>query len=164
NKTSFSPRSLPFAKKFREANVPYSDDNKGVRDTYVFRLAETYLIASEAYLKAGDMAKAVQYYNVIRTRAGKTGTNPATNLAYKDELKATSITIDNILDERARELFGEELRWYELKRTGKLLERGKLYNKELAKFNRLQSFNLLRPIPQTQIDLNRGDFPQNPGY
>jgi len=110
------------------------------------------------------MAKAVQYYNVIRARAGKTGTNPATNLPYKDELKVTSVTIDNILDERARELFGEELRWYELKRTGKLLERGKLYNKELAKYNRLQSFNLLRPIPQTQIDLNRGDFPQNPGY
>ncbi|OGX81514.1 RagB/SusD family nutrient uptake outer membrane protein [Hymenobacter coccineus] len=163
-KTSFSPRSLPFAKKFREVNVPYSDDNKGVRDTYVFRLAETYLIASEAYLKAGDMAKAVQYYNVIRTRAGKPGTNPATNRTYKDELKATSITIDNILDERARELFGEELRWYELKRTGKLLERGNLYNKELAKFNRLKPTNLLRPIPQTQIDLNRGDFPQNPGY
>jgi hypothetical protein len=163
-KTSFSPRSLPFAKKFREVGVPYSDDNKGVRDTYVFRLAETYLIASEAYLKAGDMAKAVQYYNVIRARAGKTGTNPATNQPYKEELKVTSVTIDNILDERARELFGEELRWYELKRTGKLLERGKLYNKELAKFNRLQSFNLLRPIPQTQIDLNRGEFPQNPGY
>ncbi|MFD1871860.1 RagB/SusD family nutrient uptake outer membrane protein [Hymenobacter bucti] len=164
NKTSFSPRSLPYAQKFREVNVPYSDNNLGIRDTYVFRLAETYLIASEAYLKAGDMAKAVQYYNVIRTRAGKTGTNPATNLPYKDELKATSITIDNILDERARELFGEELRWYELKRTGKLLERGKLYNKELAKYNRLQSFNLLRPIPQTQIDLNRADFTQNPGY
>jgi hypothetical protein len=163
-KTSFSPRSLPFAKKFREVGVPYSDDNKGVRDTYVFRLAETYLIASEAYLKAGDMAKAVQYYNVIRARAGKTGTNPTTNLPYKEELKVTSVTIDNILDERARELFGEELRWYELKRTGKLLERGKLYNKELAMYNRLQPFNLLRPIPQTQIDLNRGDFPQNPGY
>jgi hypothetical protein len=164
NKTSFSPRSLPYAKKFREVNVPYSDNNQGIRDAYVFRLAETYLIASEAYMKAGDMGKAVQYFNVIRTRAGKAGTNPATGRAYKDELKVTTVTIDGILEERARELFGEELRWYELKRTGKLIERGKLYNKELARYNFIQPYNVLRPIPQSQIDLNRADFPQNPGY
>ncbi|HEX8429237.1 RagB/SusD family nutrient uptake outer membrane protein [Hymenobacter sp.] len=164
NRTSFSPRSLPYAKKFREVNVPYSDNNQGIRDTYVFRLAETYLIASEAYLKLGDQAKATQYFNVIRRRAGKAGTNPATGRTYKDELAVTSVTIDGILEERARELFGEELRWFELKRTGKLLERAKLYNKELIRANAIQPYHVLRPVPQTQIDLNRAEFPQNPGY
>ncbi len=157
-------RSYPQFKKFRDPFVSAYADGGGARDSYIFRLGETYLLASEAYLKLNNTAKALQYYNAIRTRAAKPGNNPATGVSYATELQATSVTIDNLLDERARELAGEEFRWYELKRTGKLVERVLLYNDEAKAANTIKPYHVLRPIPQSQIDLNRGPFPQNTGY
>jgi hypothetical protein len=157
-------RSYPQFKKFRDPGVTAYVDNAGTRDTYIFRLAETYLIASEAHLKLGNLPKALQYFNAIRTRAAKPGNNPVTGVSYATEMQATTLTIDNVLDERGRELVGEEFRWYELKRTGKLLERVALYNEEAKASNTIKASNLLRPIPQREIDLNRGPFPQNAGY
>ncbi len=157
-------RSYPQFKKFRDPFVSAYADGGGARDVYVYRLAETYLLAAEAYLKLNNLPKALQYFNAIRTRAAKTGNNPVTGVSYATELQATTLTIDNILDERARELSGEEFRWYELKRTGKLVERVLLYNDEAKAANTIKPTNVLRPIPQREIDLNRGTFQQNPGY
>lgn len=157
-------RTYPQFKKFRDPFVTSYADNGGARDTYVFRLAETYLIASEAYLKLGSLTKALQYFNTIRARAAKPGNNPATSVPYATEMQVTSLTIDDILDERARELAGEEFRWFELKRTGTLLRRVLAYNDEAKAANAITSNHLLRPIPQAVIDLNRGPFPQNTGY
>ncbi len=171
-------RNYPQFKKFRDPFVSGYVDNGGARDTYIFRLAETYLLATEAYVKLNNQAKALAYINVLRTRAAKPGINPITSLSYATELQYTgTVTLDAILDERARELVGEEFRWYELKRmyetvgnvsTNKLLTRPILYNEELKAAQTgktiLDAKYLLRPIPQPQIDLNRGSFPQNPGY
>lgn len=157
-------RTYPLFKKFRETGLTYAD-NAGTRDSYVFRLAETYLIASEANLGAGNAGKALTQINAIRSRAAKTGNNPLTGISYATEMQLATVNLDVILDERARELAGEEFRWLELKRTGKLLSRVLLYNEEAKASNTLKASNLLRPIPQSQIDLNRGaSFPQNPGY
>ncbi|WP_029282915.1 RagB/SusD family nutrient uptake outer membrane protein [Pedobacter sp. R20-19] len=161
---SGNTRTFPLFKKFRDPNAAFAD-NGGTRDTYIFRLGETYLLAAEASLQAGNLPKALQFFNAIRTRAAKTGTNPASGLSYAAEMQVTSLSLDDILDERARELSGEEFRWYELKRTGKLISRVLTYNDEAKASNTLKSFHLLRPIPQSQIDLNSGAaFPQNPGY
>ncbi len=80
------------------------------------------------------------------------------------EIKPEQLTLDFILDERARELGGEQQRWFDLKRTGKLLERVKAYNPD-AKVN-IKEHHLLRPIPQTQLDaiINKEEFGQNAGY
>ena len=157
-------RTFPLFKKFRDPNAAFADYG-GTRDTYVFRLGETYLIAAEAFLQAGNTGKALQYYNLLRARAAKTGNNPLTGTAYSTEMQVNALTLDDILDERARELAGEEFRWFELKRTGKLLTRTLAYNDEAKASNTLKAFHLLRPIPQSQIDLNRGAvFPQNTGY
>lgn len=171
-------RNYPQFKKFRDPFVTTYAENAGARDTYVFRLSETYLIAAEAYVKLGNQGLALARFNAIRTRAAKQGTNPATGAAYSADLLYTgTLTLDAILDERARELAGEEFRWYELKRvyetpgnvsTNKLLTRAIKYNDELkaasAGATTLDAKFLLRPIPQSMIDLNRGAFPQNPGY
>jgi hypothetical protein len=114
-------RSYPQFKKFHDPFVTSYVDNGGARDTYVFRLAETYLIAAEAYLKLGNLPKALQYYNAIRVRAAKPGNNPVTGIAYATEMQVATLTINDILDERLRELTGEEFRWFELKRTGTLV-------------------------------------------
>jgi hypothetical protein len=157
-------RSYPQFKKFRDPFVTAYVDNGGARDTYVFRLAETYLIASEAYLKAGNTVKALQYFNAIRARAAKPGNNPDTGVSYATEMQVGTLTIDDILDERLRELTGEEFRWFELKRTGTLIRRTLAHNEEAKAANALNTIHLLRPIPQAVIDLNRATFPQNPGY
>jgi hypothetical protein len=157
-------RTYPQFKKFRDPYVTSYVDAGGARDTYVFRLAETYLVAAEAYLKLGNLAKALQYYNAVRARAAKPGNNPATGIAYATEMQVSTLSIDDILDERARELTGEEFRWFELKRTGTLVTRTLAHNDEAKASATLKANNLLRPIPQAVIDLNQGVFPQNPGY
>lgn len=162
-RTNFAVRSFPSFKKFREVNIAYND-NGGTRDTYVFRLAETYLIAAEAYLEMGDQAKALEHFNKVRTRAATEGVDAASGKTYAELMTATSLTIDTILDERARELAGEELRWLELKRGGRLVDRVLENNEEAARVNAIDDHHLLRPIPQSQIDLNRTAFPQNGGY
>ncbi|OIN55542.1 RagB/SusD family nutrient uptake outer membrane protein, partial [Arsenicibacter rosenii] len=92
------------------------------------------------------------------TRAAKPGKTAAM------QIKADQVTLDFILDERARELAGEQIRWFDLKRTGKLIERIKAYAPDNAV--NLQDYHTLRPIPQTQLDAvtNKTDFKQNPGY
>lgn len=101
----------------------------GAGDWYVFRLAETYLLRSEAYFWKGDIANAMADLNAVRTRAKAA---PLTD--------AGTFNIGSILDERARELFWEEMRKTELTRisfifakTGKLCYNGKTYS--LANFS-----------------------------
>jgi hypothetical protein len=69
-----------------------------------------------------------------------------------------------VLDERARELMGEYTRWFDLKRTGKLIERVKEYNPWGRKGNNIQAIHYLRPIPQSEIDLSYPSMTQNKGY
>src|SRR5690606_2597083 len=124
------------------------------RDITLSRLSETYLIAAEAYLNTNP-ALGLERLNAVRSRAGIT-------------TPLTSYDIDVLLDERARELFGEYHRWFDLKRTGKLVERASLYNYLIDEANFAGAngeLKILRPIPQSAIDLNQNrDFPQNPAY
>lgn len=117
-----------------------------------------YLIAAEAEMLNDNMPMAVKYMNDLRTKRAYPG--------YEDAMKisASDMNIDFILDERARELVGEQLRWFDLKRTGKLVEYVKKWNPD-AKDN-IKDYHVLRPIPQIQLDAvsNKGDFLQNTGY
>jgi len=130
-----------------------------IRPVIAYRFAETYLIAAEAAFRTGNMGDAVNYINLIRTRAAY----PTGNVAAM-QITAADINIDFILDERTRELCGEVVRWLDLVRTGKLIERVKLHNSEAA-INILPK-HILRPIPQAQIDaVTTGTpYPQNPGW
>lgn len=123
-------------------------------DFYAMRLAETYLLRAEAYLGLGDQDLAADDINVVRNRAQAT------------PVDAADVDLDYILDERIRELYGEEMRMIVLLRTGKLVERTRKYNDNpLLPGANIQDYNNLWPIPQSQIDLNiDSDFGQNPGY
>jgi hypothetical protein len=114
------------------------------RDAYVIRLAEEYLTAAEAYFKLGKLDSAIYYINIVRTRAALPGSQAAMQVTQ------SQITLDYILDERAREFTGEQLRWFDLKRTGKLIDRVTSTNPDAK--NNIQTYHLLRPIPQEQID------------
>jgi starch-binding outer membrane protein, SusD/RagB family len=156
-------------KKFADLNSP-TIGILGGRDAFVFRLSEMYLIAAEAYMMSGSSGEAITKLNELRSARAIPSGSDVNNLTATEEEQVTSTDINVILDERARELCGEQQRWFDLKRTGKLLERVKLHN-DAAK-NYIQSFHRLRPIPVTQMDAitnktagpDPNGFWQNPGY
>ncbi|WP_341224902.1 RagB/SusD family nutrient uptake outer membrane protein [uncultured Arcticibacterium sp.] len=133
------------------------NEAQSARDAYVIRFAELYLIAAEAEMKLGNLQAAADFVNVVRARAARPGMEDAMKVA------ATDMTLDFILDERGREFAGEQLRWFDLKRTGKLVERVKKYNPNSIG---IQAFHMTRPVPQNQLDAvtNRDEFTQNEGY
>jgi hypothetical protein len=136
---------------------PSLNEQEGLRDFIVFRLGETYLIAAEAMLgRDGNAANAVGYINTIRRRAAYDGMEAAM------EVTAAEVDLDFILDEWSRECFGEQSRWLDLKRTGKLLERVRLYNPDAAP--NIDDHHLLRPITANQIIRCTNTYQQNPGY
>lgn len=145
-------------KKFKDSTRASLAEAQSARDAFVIRLAEIYLIAAEAEMKVGKNDSAAYYLNVVRKRAAIPG-REANMVVTPGE-----VTLDYILDERARELGGEQLRWLDLKRTGKLQSRIQSMNPDAFKY--FQPFHVLRPIPQTQIDAvsNKDEFKQNQGY
>lgn len=144
-------RLYPALTKFfygRKENPSYAGTN---RDRMKFRLAETYLLLCEARLMQGNTSGAAEAINVVRRRA------------HAHEITSSEMTLDFLLDERIRELVGEESRRFTLVRTKKLVERTKKYNTESGPS--MQNYHMLWPIPQTIIDSNRdAEFPQNDGY
>lgn len=141
-------------KKFDDSKTATTEKNTCYRDIHIITLPEMYLVAAEAYLKAGVNKKALERLNEVHQRAGL----PA--------LTGT-ITIDDILDENACENFGNEARWMDLRRTQTLVTRCTKYNHEMGdKAAQYIGKKLLRPIPQAAIDANDqltlAD--QNPGY
>ncbi len=135
-------------------NAPTSGGGAVYKDVYVMRLAETYLSRAEAYIALGKIDLAAADINAIRIRSH----------AKPAELK--DINIDYLLDERVRELYGEDCRHFVLRRTGKLLERVRKYNNNPKNPGlNIQDYHVLWPIPQEQMDLNIGvKWEQNPGY
>ena len=162
--TLWEPRMTPHYKKFVRA-VPKglvtdatskrpNDNGRTWKDWYIMRLAETYLLRAEANMLKGDNAAAAADINIVRGRALAT------------PVDAADVNMDLILDERARELYGEEFRLSTLMRTGKLVEYLNKYNGYLltngltapAKVSKL-------PIPRREIESNTGAvITQNPGY
>ena len=125
-----------------------------IRSVIAYRLAETYLIAAEAAFRTGKLPEAVTYINTIRERAAYPSADPvALHITEAD------LSIDFILTERSRELCGELMRWLDVVRTGKLIERVTAYNPEAAP--NIQPKHILRPIPQAQLDAVTTDEPYN---
>lgn len=145
-----------------------------INNTRLLRLADVKLLAAEAFLQTGQAGKALQQVNDIRKRArmstadGKEASQPA---------DLTEVTMQNIMDERMRELAGEEgIRWNDLRRwhaagyinlstwTKADFGMGTDYPDDLWGFN--STIHLLMPIPMSEMDNNPKmlESGQNPGY
>lgn len=159
--SKYSEALFPTLQKFFDSKRPDMTYEPGSRDYYVVRLADVYLMLAEALLQSGDKAGAAEAINMVRYRAGWPGKKDKMLIAAKD------LTMETIIEERARELAGEQTRWLDLKRWGLLVERVKKYNPQASA---IQAYHALRPIPQTQIDRSaktsdgKSVFPQNTGY
>lgn len=133
------------------ASKPYS-----YADCIVYRLAETYLLAAEIYWRLGDNRTAAERLNVVRDRACRNH-DGSLNLGSGD------ITQDLLLDEYAREMGGEWMRWTTLKRFRALESRIAACNPQITKFDK--NIHYLRPVPTQEILLiENGSEYQNPGY
>lgn len=153
-------RSLqPSLKKWRAFKYTYTNQYC-MMDIPIIRLTDIYLIAAEASILAGKAQEEIKYLNAVRRHAAVSGDAMLMDVSQSD------MTIDYILKERARELCGEQWRWYDLKRTGRLTAEYLTtpgMNPYITTFN--NSRHIVRPIPQEFLDqiANPDEFGTN-GY
>lgn len=157
----------PAIKKHMDPSRGSNFNDPSTRPVVITRFSEVYLVGAEAYLMAGDKVKAAELLNVIRRRAAFRKRNTAAQnaaAAAAMTIGPEDVTVDFILDERSRELFGEWMRFQDLVRTKSLVRRVRLWNREAAPY--VKDFHVLRPIPQSEIDrtVEGPPFTQNPGY
>ena len=134
-------------KKFPDTDLP------------LIRLAEVYLTYAEAVLRGGsggNRTTALDYINQLRTRAYGNASGNITN---------SDLTLDFILDERARELYWEGLRRTDLIRYDKFTTANYLWSLKggAASGVAVPDFRNLYPIPQDALTANE-KLRQNTGY
>lgn len=135
----------------------------GFNDIFLIRFAEMYLIAAEADIQLGNAASAAQYVNVIRTRAA---IKAPVNQTAAMQVTAADMTLDFILEERAREFAGEHLRWFDIARIKNQNNFATFIKAKNPDITAVQDYHRLRPVPQEELDalLNGTEFGQNLGY
>lgn len=156
---------VPCIKKFDDyTSTANRSSTCSTHDVVVARLGEAYLIAAEAYIGAGKLNEASQMINKLRSRPGTIKEGFLSSMT----VSSSDMDIDFILDERAREMAGEYVRWTDLKRTHKLIEYVTKYNEDGVSDSDMKgadgNYKFLRPIPQDAIDKNQTKVEQNPGY
>lgn len=158
---------VPCIKKFddyTEESIVNRNSTCSMHDVSCARLGEAYLIAAEAYIMQGNNAEAAKMINALRKRPG------TIKAGYEDAMTVTAadMSVDFILEERARELAGEYVRWTDLKRTHKLITNVLKYQEDPVLESNMKGpdgkYKILRPIPQDVIDRNKAEITQNPGY
>lgn len=139
----------------------------GYGDVPVMRYAEMPLIAAECYIALGDAGSAADIINkeIRNARVVKAGHD-----INEAKVKPSQMTIDWIMEERARELCGEWLRWFDMKRIyspqGKFASTITGRNPSMRHDECLTENHALWPIPISFLDklTNASEFGQNPGY
>ncbi len=158
--------AFPYTRKWDSFDPTDQWGWTNIKDFPMMRLGETYLLRAEARFKQDDPAGAADDINLLRDRAFKMARQESGD-ADLGKVTSSDITMDFILDERARELFAEENRRIALMRTGTLIERAKLNTDSSIKgtISGLDPRILLLPIPLSEIQRNKDAvLDQNPGY
>jgi len=165
---------------YPEFDLAITSPTGGNGDNYIFRLAETYLLRAEAFFWKGDLNNAAKDINEVRLRA------------KAEPVLSANVTIDYILDERARELWSEEPRHTELNRISYIMAKNNINGYSIGNFSehnyfydrvisrnvffrtnfvwgtapyKIAPWNVLCPIPVTVITANTmGVINQNQGY
>ncbi len=150
---------FPSFKKYRNFKYVYTNQYC-MMDIPILRLTDIYLIAAEAAIAKGTPAEGLEYLNAVRRHAA------LSTYASEMEVTVNEMTVDYLLKERARELCGEQWRWYDLKRTGRLTNEyltQKGMNPYIYGFN--DAKHIIRPVPQSFLDAiaNADEFGNN-GY
>lgn len=135
--------------------LPKQTDDFPNTDFPIIRLADVYLMAAECALRgAGSQTEGLEYVNYIRSRAGVT------------PWAAVNYNLDNLLDERSRELYWENTRRTDLVRFGKFA--GSSYNwawkNNIREGSSIPEYMNLFPLPSDVVATYGSNMKQNPGY
>lgn len=141
-------------------------------DIPVIRLADVYLLAAEAAYNTGDVDKATKFVNAVRERARNSARKETGFRTYVPAVSTvpaplSTVTLDDIYNERRRELFCEGQRFFDLVRTGKIADA--IASKPSDSFGSSIRFtagkNEVFPIPNVEILRHSGgQLIQNAGY
>ena len=182
----YSPKKYVYYKSQENTLTDGSSWTRGysVMNYTILRFADVLLMAAEAEIEVGDINKAREYVNRVRTRAAnkdgfvknKAGNAPAANytigtydMAWSDK----DVARNAVRFERKIELSGEGHRFFDLVRWGiaektlnaYLAVDGKILSIKFGGSKFTASKNEYLPIPQAQIDIQGKDIlKQNPGY
>lgn len=173
--TQFIANSYPRFMKYRiwdrDPNGTFllteASGQMGFADVPMMRYAEMPLIAAECYIALGETGKAAEIINkeIRNERVVKPG-----HSLSEAQVTASDMTIDWIMEERARELCGEWLRWFDVKRVyapqGKFASTIRGRNPSMTGDDAMEEWHSLRAIPITFLDKlqNAEEFGQNPGH
>ena len=153
----------PSLRKFSSFYFCYTNQ-EWLGDFPIIRATDIYLLGAEAAIVAGNhLNEGLDMLNTVRKHAAL-----STN-ADKMVVGQECMNIDFILKERARELCGEQWRWYDLKRTGNItneyLDNSISGEPRNPWISNLQPRNIVRPIPQQFLEqiANPDEFGTN-GY
>lgn len=153
-----SGQTIPynFVKKYYDTPATNGDNGNNIP---VIRYADVLLMYAESLNEVGYQANgdAFTYLNKIRNRAGlasKTATDIPTQQAFRLAME----------QERRVEFAFEGQRWYDLVRTDRAIPVLNSKKDQIRLVNVLTENNLVDPIPQSQIDINKSKIQQNPGY
>ena len=133
--------------KFWCYGMYYTQDSNNYK---FFRFADALLMKAEAYLMLGDHDMAAKYLNITRTRAG---VEPLTFASVGGNIDAF---MEEIRLERARELFGEFQRKFDLVRWGIWYERTSAYNDGMYLPGFIRPYHRYLPIPAEQVTYSGG--------
>ena len=157
-----------FITKFRDNSTTATVLGYGGNDWILMRYADIILNLAEVYMYLGDNATAIQYLNLVRTRAGMpTYQVMLTNQNYAIRYSTLKLAI---LHERRIELAFEHHRWHDLTRFFNAAELvSYIRSKSQADYNNSPLSNITTkdyyfPIPLNEYKLNPAKMTQNAGY
>lgn len=143
----------PYTLKYSFCDPGYPKNNESHNDQVYMRLAETLLLRAEAAFKRGMSGAAAEDINALRTRA------------HALSVDEGDLTLALILEERSRELLGEEQRRYTLRRTMDAEQFVEWITARNGKDKGMSARDYLFPVPQSVIDANvTVPMEQNPGF
>ena len=153
DKATYYERIHPSCKKYFDDDIP-PEAALSYKNILIYRLAETHIVAAEAYMRMGNQAKALEMINPLRERAD---VPPIFNLTELELMK-----------EHARELAFEGQRFFFLKRIGKLVDQVQRFSGDNDYANdaraNIRPHYVNLPIPQDELNLLGPNYPQNDGY
>jgi hypothetical protein len=147
--------------KFKNVDIngnPGSNPEHVDTDFPLFRLADIYLMAAEAIIRdGGDKSEAAEYYNTVRRRAFRGST--------AGDISPVDLTLDELLDERGRELYWECHRRTDLIRFGKFSGGDYIWAWKggVKDGQATEAYRDIFPIPSADISANE-NLIQNEGY
>ena len=146
-----------FYRKFLNESNPGLDRFDWPINFPLIRYTDVLLMKAEAILRGntgGTQQEVDDIVNMVRARAGL---EPVSN-----------VTLEMLLEERRHEFAGEGLRWHELVRFGEVMEKMNAWLPQEDELNRMpesiEPYNIIYPIPFTQLTVKEGLYQQNPGY